>query len=109
MALTLALVETTLLAALVSGTALYWAPGALRDTAELTAVLSQALALAICCIVAFYYNDLYDLRVVRSFGAFAIRLVQGLGVAFIFLAVFYTCFPDTQLANRPFLSSIFLI
>jgi exopolysaccharide biosynthesis polyprenyl glycosylphosphotransferase len=109
MALTLALVETTLLAALVSGAALYWAPWALRDTVELTAVLSRALALAICCIVGFYYNDLYDLRVVRSFGAFAIRLVQGLGVAFILLAVFYTCFPDTQLANGPFLSSIFLI
>jgi exopolysaccharide biosynthesis polyprenyl glycosylphosphotransferase len=106
---TLALVETGLLATVVSAAALYWAPWALGDPVELTIVLSQALALAICCIVAFYYNDLYDFRIVRSFGAFAVRLVQALGIAFIFLAGFYTLFPQTQLAEGPFLSSMVLI
>ena len=109
MTLALVLVETSLLATLVSGATLYWAPWALSDPIELSTVLSQALALAICCIVAFYYNDLYDLRVVRGFGAFAVRLVQALGTAFILLAVFYTFFPHTQLADGPFLSSIVLI
>jgi exopolysaccharide biosynthesis polyprenyl glycosylphosphotransferase len=106
---TLALVEAGLLATVVSAAALYWTPWTLQDPVELTAVLGQALAMAICCIVAFYYNDLYDLRVVRSFGAFAVRLVQALGVAFMLLAGFYHFFPDTQLASGPFLSSIVLI
>ena len=62
---------------------------------------AQALALAGCCIVAFYYNDLYDPRVVRTFGDFAVRLVQALGVAFILLAALYTVLPALSLAQAP--------
>jgi exopolysaccharide biosynthesis polyprenyl glycosylphosphotransferase len=58
------------------------------------------------CIVAFYYNDLYDFRIVRSFRGFAARLLQAFGVAFVFLAGFYALFPDTGLMEGPFVSSL---
>jgi exopolysaccharide biosynthesis polyprenyl glycosylphosphotransferase len=56
--------------------------------------------------VAFYYNDLYDLRVVRSFSLFASRLLQSFGVALILLAGFYTAFPNTRLGEGAFVSSL---
>src|SRR5262249_6942600 len=70
---------------------------------------TQAAALSFCCIVAFYYNDLYDLRMVRGFGAFASRLLQSFGVAFLLLAAFYGLFPDTKVAQGPFISSFLVI
>ncbi len=106
MAVTLALLEGGLLFAAVSGMILAWARSFLLDWIDVMTVLGQALALSSCCIVAFYYNDLYDLRIVRSFGDFAARLVQAFGVAFILLAGFYTVFPETQIAQGPFVSSL---
>src|SRR5437762_1426707 len=47
-----------------------------------------------CSIVAFYYNDLYNLRVVWSFRGFAARLLSSLGLAFVLLAVLYAVVPD---------------
>ena len=61
---------------------------------------------SLCCIVAFYYNDLYDLRVVRSFSLFASRLLQSFGVALILLALFYTIVPDAGIAEGPFVSGL---
>jgi exopolysaccharide biosynthesis polyprenyl glycosylphosphotransferase len=61
--------------------------------------------LSFCCIVSFYYNDLYDLRVTRNFAQFASRLVRSFGVAFVLVAIFYTLFPATKMAGGPFLVS----
>jgi exopolysaccharide biosynthesis polyprenyl glycosylphosphotransferase len=71
--------------------------------------LGQALAVTLCYIVAFYYNDLYDLRMVRTFGNFAVRLLQAFGVAFMLLAGFYTLLPGTRIAGGPFLASLLII
>jgi exopolysaccharide biosynthesis polyprenyl glycosylphosphotransferase len=109
MAITLALLEGALLFAVVCSAIFLWVHPLLVDWIDLLALLSQALGLSLCCIVAFYYNDLYDLRIVRTFGDFLARLLQSFGVAFIFLAGFYTLFPDTKLAGGPFVSSVLII
>ena len=109
MARTLAVIEGLTLFLVVSVLILGWVQPMVIDWIDLAGVLGQALALSACCIVAFYYNDLYDLRVVRTFGDFAVRLLQAFGVAFILLAGFYTAFPGTRIAEGVFFSSFLLI
>src|SRR5262245_21900890 len=97
--MSLILVEGAALFAAVSTTVILWGSPLLRDWLDAATFVGQAAALSLCCIVAFYYNDLYDLRVVRSFSEFATRLVQGLGVALLLLAGFYTLFPDMRVGG----------
>jgi exopolysaccharide biosynthesis polyprenyl glycosylphosphotransferase len=47
----------------------------------------EALALTVACAVAFYYCDLYDLRVARSFRDCAPRFVRALGLVIVAVAV----------------------
>src|SRR5437899_4306218 len=109
MAMTMALFEGALLFAVVCGAIFLWVQPLLVDWIDLVALLGQALVVSLCCLLSFSYNDLYDLRIVRALGDFASRLLQAFGVAFIFLAGFYTVFPDTNLAGGPFVSSLLII
>jgi exopolysaccharide biosynthesis polyprenyl glycosylphosphotransferase len=102
----LAVVEGVVLFVAVCGSIFAWGHLLVVDWIDVAHVGWQAAAVSFCCIVAFYYNDLYDLQVVRSFSLFASRLLQSFGVALIFLAGFYTLFPDTQIAGGPFFSSL---
>ena len=104
--LALALLEGVAVFASVSVIVLVWLQPMMLNLVD---VLGQASVLSGGCIVAFYYTDLYDLRIVRSFGAFAVRLIQSLGLAFIVLAGFYMLFPETRMADGPFFSSILII
>jgi exopolysaccharide biosynthesis polyprenyl glycosylphosphotransferase len=106
---TLAVLESLVIFASVLGSIVALGPYRIAGATDLGAVLAEALLLAGCCGVAFYYNDLYDLRAVRTLGQFVPRLVQGLGFAMILLAVAYSLFPDMQLSDGPFLSSLALI
>ena len=54
---------------------------------------AQAAAIAGCCIVAFYYNDLYDLRVVPSFGRFVQAIPPALALALGLLALLHLFAP----------------
>jgi exopolysaccharide biosynthesis polyprenyl glycosylphosphotransferase len=108
MATILALMEGSVLFAAVCATIFRWARPFLTGWLDVTAVLGQALVLSLCCVVAFYYNDLYDLRIVHSFDSFVSRLLQSFGVAFILLAGFYTIFPSARMAEGPILSSVLL-
>jgi exopolysaccharide biosynthesis polyprenyl glycosylphosphotransferase len=101
----LALFEGLVLFLAVCGTLLAGGHLLVVDWIDVATVLWQAAAVSLCCIVAFYYNDLYDLRVVRSFSLFASRLLQSFGVALILLGIFYTIFPATRFAEGAFLSS----
>src|SRR5579864_3008967 len=50
------------------------------------------------CQLAFYYNDLYDLkRATRSRSLLLIRLVRALGMSFLALAISYYLFPNIRL------------
>jgi len=105
----LALIEGSLLFAAVAGAIIAWGPPVLTEAWGLPMLMWQAMAPSFCCIVAFYYNDLYDLRIVRSFGEFASRLLQSFGVALILLAAFYTVFPAMRISQGPLLSSLLII
>ena len=110
MALKLALLEAgALVAAVCTMVVVVWARPLLLDLTDVGSLLAQALAVCSCCIIAFYYNDLYDFPLVGSFGAFASRLLQAFGVAFILLAIFYTLFPETRIAQGPFVSSWLIV
>lgn len=106
MASTLALLEGSSLFAAVCGMIFLWGRPILADWIDVATLLGQAFAISLCCIVAFYYNNLYDVRIVRSFSDFASRLLQAFGVTFILLAGFYTLFPETKIAEGPFVSSL---
>ncbi len=109
MALTLALLEGVSLFAAVCGAIFIWAPPLQMNWFDVLLVLAQALTISLCCAVSFYYNDLYDLRIVRSFVDFASRLLQAFGVAFIFLAAFYGLLPEIKISNEAFLLSLLII
>jgi exopolysaccharide biosynthesis polyprenyl glycosylphosphotransferase len=103
---TLAIIEGLVLSLAVSATAFAWGHRLFVDWLDVATMLGQAGAVSLCCIVAFYYNDLYDLRVVRSFGLFASRLLQSFGVALMLLALFYTVVPDAGMTERAFVSGL---
>ena len=105
----LMLAEAVGLFAAVCGAILALGHAPLVDWLDVTMVLSKAAVLSLTCILAFYYNDLYDLRIVRSLSQFASRLLLALGVALILLAGLYTLFPDSRIADGAFLSSFLLM
>jgi exopolysaccharide biosynthesis polyprenyl glycosylphosphotransferase len=102
----LAVVEGVVLFLVVCGSIYAWGHVLFVDWLDVAKMLGQAGGISLCCIVAFYYNDLYDLRVVRSFSLFASRLLQSFGVALILLAGFFLLFPDANIAEGPFVSSL---
>jgi len=103
------LFEGAVLFAAVPATVFFWGHPLLLDWIDAASFVGQAAVLSLCCIVAFYYNDLYDLRLVRSFSQFAARLLQGLGVALILLAGCYKVFPDMRAGDGALLSSLLII
>jgi len=109
MALTLALLEGVSFFAAVCGALFIWTQPLQMNGFDVLAVLAKALTISFCCAVSFYYNDLYDLRIVRSFGDFAPRLLQAFGVAFVLLAVCYALLPETKISNETFLLSLLII
>jgi exopolysaccharide biosynthesis polyprenyl glycosylphosphotransferase len=105
MILKLAMLEGLSLLAAVSAILVWTTPG-LTDLTNGAIVLAKALAISLCCAVSFYYNDLYDLRIVRTFGQFAARLFHAFGVAFILLGVLYALSPEIRIPTEPFLVSV---
>ena len=103
---TLAFLEGSAIFVAISGTALVWARPHLDSWVEVMAVLGQAFALSLCCIAAFYYTDLYDLRSIRSFRDFALRLPRSFGIAVILLAAVYLLVPGIKI---PFATSLLVI
>ena len=104
--MTLAIIEGLVLSLAVAGSAFAWGHRLFLDWLDVAAMLGQAGAVSLCCIVAFYYNDLYDLRVVRSFSLFTTRLLQSFGVALMLLALFYALVPDAGMTERAFVSGL---
>jgi exopolysaccharide biosynthesis polyprenyl glycosylphosphotransferase len=104
--LSLAVIEGLVLFLAVCGSIYAWGHLLFLDWLDVAKMLSQAAVVSLCCIVAFYYNDLYDLRVVRSFSLFASRLLQSFGVALILLAGFFMIVPEAGISEGPFVSSL---
>jgi exopolysaccharide biosynthesis polyprenyl glycosylphosphotransferase len=102
----LAILEGLVLSLAVSATAFALGHRLFVDWIDVATMLGQAGAVSLCCITAFYYNDLYDLRVVRSFSLFASRLLQSFGVALMLLGLFYTIVPDAGMTEGAFVSGL---
>ena len=66
MAITLAFVEATAVFGAAYTTLVLWAHPLIADWTEAPGLLGQAAALSLSCLAAFYDNDLYDVRTVRS-------------------------------------------
>jgi exopolysaccharide biosynthesis polyprenyl glycosylphosphotransferase len=58
---------------------------------------TQAALLTLCCVAAFYYNDVYDFGVVRSFPDFLSRLWRAAAWGLILLALSWTLLPDARI------------
>jgi len=109
MILKLAILEAMSSFAAACGAILVWTTPPLTYWTDVAILLTKALAISLCCTVSFYYNDLYDLRVVRTFAEFAARLCQVFGVAFILLAVLYTVFRGVQISSESFIAAVPII
>ena len=70
-------------------------------------LLMKIILITVVCQVCLYYNDLYDLKISNSFNEMGLRLLQALGFAAIFLAIFYLLFPDAIIGSGIFLISVF--
>ena len=64
--MSLAVIEGLVLFLAVCGSIFAWGHVLFVDWLDVAKMLGQAAAVSLCCIVAFYYNDLYDLRVVGA-------------------------------------------
>jgi sugar transferase (PEP-CTERM system associated) len=60
-------------------------------------------------LACLYYNDFYDLTVVRNGREVVIRVFQAAGVASILLALIYVVLPAVSLGHGAFLPSLFLL
>jgi exopolysaccharide biosynthesis polyprenyl glycosylphosphotransferase len=107
--MTFATVEALVLLGAVAATAVLLGSRLLLDWLDMAILLAQAGTVSTFCVVAFYYNDMYDFRIVRSVGGFLSRLMQSFGVALILLSGFYWLFPDAHLPGRSLYSSLLLI
>ena len=97
-----------LLFLVVCGAILLQTPSPLFDWRNAVVIGGQILFPALCFTLLFYYSDLYDLRIVRSFGEFITRLPQTFGLAFILLYGFYAFFPFVGVGAGPFFSSLLI-
>jgi exopolysaccharide biosynthesis polyprenyl glycosylphosphotransferase len=105
MAVTLALVEMGSIFAAVCAMVFVGLRPLLISSIDIGAALIPAFALSFACVVAFYLNDLYDLRTVPTFARFASRLPISFGVALGLLAGLYLLVPATRIAEGQFIWS----
>lgn len=109
MVVALALLEGGSILIAASATFLAWAHPIAKGWSGVADMLGQGLSVALCCMVAFYYSHLYDLRVVRSFAKFAYRLPFALALASILLAAFFLLFPEIQIDRASLVLSLLFI
>ena len=104
--MSLILVEGAALFAAVATTVFFWGQPLLLDWLDVANLLGQAAVFSLCCIVAFYYNDLYDLTVVHSNRELVVRLLQAAGAAAIVLAFACVMFPTLILDPGTFVTAL---
>ncbi|HET9365972.1 MAG TPA: hypothetical protein VFP71_13260, partial [Candidatus Angelobacter sp.] len=61
--------------------------------------VARFLVVVMMCEFALYYNDLYDIEVMKSRGSLLIGLLQALGIASIGLALIYYLAPAVSLGR----------
>src|SRR4051794_31625609 len=66
---------------------------------DLTTSVWKGAVVSGLCMLCLYYNDLYDLTVVRTTREVFIRLLQSIGSALILIAVLYLAVPWLMVAD----------
>src|SRR5512145_589693 len=84
---------------------------AYRPDGQFTSAGWQGAVATAVCLICLYYNDLYDLTVVRTTREIVIRLFQAVGAALILIALLYIAVPSLMLPGGAFLpaSGLFLL
>jgi exopolysaccharide biosynthesis polyprenyl glycosylphosphotransferase len=76
------------------------------DMLAIETVIFPSAAIAAAAMVSFYYTDLYDLRIVRRFRDFALRLLQAVGLTIVLLGFVYVVFPEAVISRRTLLITV---
>lgn len=79
--------------------AAFMLPQGLPETA-LGTLLARIAVVAAVCVIAFYYNDLYNFEVPHNFPQVFSRLCRALGVSAVVLAITYILFPRMMLGGN---------
>jgi exopolysaccharide biosynthesis polyprenyl glycosylphosphotransferase len=108
MTVVLALLEAGSVFAAVFAAALTWMRSVLDAPAGPGDAAGRALVPAVCCLLAFYYNDLYDPRAVTGPGAFAARLPRAVAAALGLLVSVYIVLPGVRLGMAPSVAGLAL-
>jgi len=66
---------------------------------ELSTAVWKGTVVSVLCMLCLYYNDLYDLTVVRTTREVFIRLLQSVGSALILIALLYILMPWLVVAD----------
>src|SRR5262245_28266064 len=61
---------------------------------------ARLAVVAVVCVVAFYYNDLYNFEVPHDLGQLFRRLCRALGLSALILGAAYVVFPGMTLAGN---------
>ena len=109
MVLTLALLEIGSLFVVVFGMLVVWAQPLVSTWSDVAIAVAQSLTFTVCCVLCFYYNDLYDFRVVRTLGEFVPRLVKSILLALGILLVFSIVLPNQAVGGGRFLVSLLIV
>ena len=71
-----------------------------RSDAGSGPLLAEAVTLMLCTLVAFHFNDFYDLRAVRRFSQFAARLPQALVLQVLLAGLVHLAVPGLHIDWR---------
>ena len=106
MAITLAFVEATAVFGGVYATLVLWAHPLLADSTDSVGLVAQAIAFSLCYMVTSYYNDLYDLRIMRRFSTFLARLPKCIGILVILMVLVSSLILQARTGVEPFAASL---
>jgi FlaA1/EpsC-like NDP-sugar epimerase len=108
MVTTLSVLEVMSVFATVWATLGAWTQPLMADAHDMTGLFAHAMALTLCCVVAFYYNDLYDFRTVRRFPEFVSRLPRCIGILVLLSVPVYGVVLQNQISIGDFTASLLL-
>ena len=82
-----------------------------RPGDDLVSAAGKGAVVTVLCLLCLYYNDLYDLTVVRTSREVIIRMLQAVGTASILIALLYLVLPGLAVADGAFLpaAGVFLL
>ena len=88
-----------------------WVAHMYRPGDDVVTAFGKGAVVTTLCLVCLYYNDLYDLTVVRTSREVVIRMLQAVGTASILTALLYLALPRLAVADGAFLpaAAVFLL